>query len=67
MLSNTAIAWGMKKQQSIVLSMCEAKIMAGSLKACKAVYLRGLLTELVFPPSGPTRLRMDSSGAIDLA
>eukprot|EP00965_Chrysotila_dentata_P040025 1329648-Pleurochrysis_carterae.AAC.2 len=41
--------------------------MAGSLAACEAVYLRGLLTELGFPPSGPTELRMDDSGAINLA
>eukprot|EP00965_Chrysotila_dentata_P238508 6202553-Pleurochrysis_carterae.AAC.2 len=39
MLFNAAIACGMKKQQSIALSTCEAKIMAGSLAACKAVYL----------------------------
>eukprot|EP00965_Chrysotila_dentata_P025961 861413-Pleurochrysis_carterae.AAC.1 len=67
MLSDAAIAWGMKKQQSVALSTCEAEIMAGSLVACEAVYLRGLLTELGFPPSGPTELRMDNSGAINLA
>eukprot|EP00965_Chrysotila_dentata_P259173 6213469-Pleurochrysis_carterae.AAC.4 len=47
---SAVIAWGMKKQQSIALSRCEAKIMAGSLAACEAVYPRGLLTELGFPP-----------------
>eukprot|EP00965_Chrysotila_dentata_P026944 894261-Pleurochrysis_carterae.AAC.1 len=41
--------------------------MAGSLAACEAIYLRGLLTELGFPPPGPTELRMDNSGAINLA
>eukprot|EP00965_Chrysotila_dentata_P125553 4151163-Pleurochrysis_carterae.AAC.1 len=40
--------------------------MAGSLAACEAVYLRGLLTELGFPPPGPTELRMYNSGAINL-
>eukprot|EP00965_Chrysotila_dentata_P175247 5784695-Pleurochrysis_carterae.AAC.1 len=42
--------------------------MAGSLAACEAIYLRrGLLTELGFPPSGLTELRMENSGAINLA
>ena len=41
--------------------------MAGSLAACEAVYLRSILTELGFPPPGPTELRMDNSGAINLA
>eukprot|EP00965_Chrysotila_dentata_P086912 2868491-Pleurochrysis_carterae.AAC.1 len=41
--------------------------MAGSLAACEAVYSRGLLTELGFPPPGPTELRRDNSGAINLA
>eukprot|EP00965_Chrysotila_dentata_P227776 6196216-Pleurochrysis_carterae.AAC.2 len=40
--------------------------MAGSLAACKAVYLRSLLTELDFPPPGRTELRMDNSSAINL-
>eukprot|EP00965_Chrysotila_dentata_P070629 2335212-Pleurochrysis_carterae.AAC.1 len=30
MLSDAAIGWGMKKQQSIALSTCEAEIMADS-------------------------------------
>eukprot|EP00965_Chrysotila_dentata_P104563 3453046-Pleurochrysis_carterae.AAC.1 len=67
MLSDAAIAWGMKKQQSVALSTYKAEIMAGSLAACEAVYMRGLLTKLGFPPPGLTELRMDNSGAINLA
>ena len=67
MLAGAAVAWGVKKQQSVALSTCEAEIMAGSLAACEAVFLRGLLTELGHAPPGPTVLRMDNSGAIDLA
>eukprot|EP00965_Chrysotila_dentata_P166266 5489172-Pleurochrysis_carterae.AAC.1 len=67
MLSDAAIGWGMKKQQSVALSTCQAEIIAGSLAACEApVYLRDVLTELGFPPPGPTKLRMDNSGAINL-
>eukprot|EP00965_Chrysotila_dentata_P137785 4558515-Pleurochrysis_carterae.AAC.1 len=67
MLSDAVMAWGVKKQQSVALSTCEAESMAGSLAACEAVYLGGLLTELGFPPPGPTELLMDNSGAINLA
>eukprot|EP00965_Chrysotila_dentata_P195167 6176841-Pleurochrysis_carterae.AAC.1 len=67
MLSDAAIAWGMKKQQSMALSTCEAGIMAGSLAACQAVYLHALLTGLGFPSPGPTCLRMDNSGTMNLA
>eukprot|EP00965_Chrysotila_dentata_P112831 3728521-Pleurochrysis_carterae.AAC.3 len=41
--------------------------MVASLAACEAVYLHGLLTELGFPPPAPTELRIDNSGAINLA
>ena len=61
------VAWGAKKQPSIALSTMEAEIMAGSAAACEAVFLRGLFTDLGFPPSGPTTLLMDNTAAIDLA
>jgi hypothetical protein len=67
MLLNTAIAWCVRRQQSIALSTTEAELMACSLAACEAVYLRGLLTELGHKQSAPTVLRCDNSGAIDLA
>eukprot|EP00965_Chrysotila_dentata_P058439 1938234-Pleurochrysis_carterae.AAC.2 len=57
----------MKKQLSVALSTREAEIMAGSLAACKAVYLRGLLTEWGFAPPGPTELHVEDFGAINLA
>eukprot|EP00965_Chrysotila_dentata_P260065 6213770-Pleurochrysis_carterae.AAC.2 len=41
--------------------------MAGSLVQCETVYLRGLLTELGFPPLGLTEQCMENSGAINLA
>ena len=61
------IAWGAKKQPSIALSTMEAEIMAGSLAACEAIFLRGLLTDLGHAPSGPTVLYMDNTPAINLA
>ena len=62
-----AIAWIVQKQRSIALSTYEAEIMAGSLAACDIVFLRGILSELRSTQSGPTVLRMDNTGAIDLA
>ena len=66
-MSNAAVSWGMKKQQSIALYTMEAEIMAGSLASCEAVWLRNVLGELGFPQRAPTILRMDNSAAIDLA
>eukprot|EP00965_Chrysotila_dentata_P254422 6211863-Pleurochrysis_carterae.AAC.1 len=58
---------GHEEAKSVALSTCEAEIMTGSLAACEAVYVRDLLTELGFPPPGPTELSMDNSGAMSLA
>ena len=62
-----AIAWVVKKQSSIALSSFEAEIMAGSLAACEGVFLRGILGDVGFPQDMPTVLRMDNTGAIDVA
>ena len=62
-----AIAWIVKKQKSIALSSFEAEIMAGSLAACEGVFLRGIFGDLGFPQDAPTLLRIDNSGAIDVA
>eukprot|EP00965_Chrysotila_dentata_P074604 2464215-Pleurochrysis_carterae.AAC.2 len=67
MLSENTINWDMKKQQSDALPTCEAEIIASSLAACEAVYMRGLLTNLGFPLPGPTELRKDKCSAINLA
>jgi hypothetical protein len=66
-LFDTAISWCVRRQQSIALSTTEAEFMAGSLAACEAVYLRGLMGEFGHEQSAPTVLRLDSSGAINLA
>ena len=61
------VAWGAKKQPSIALSTMEAEIMAGSLAACEAVFLRGIFADLGHPPTGPTVLYMDNTPAINLS
>ena len=57
----------MKKQESIALNTQQAEIVAGSLAACDAIFLRGLFAETGHPCEEPTVLYMDNSSAIDLA
>jgi hypothetical protein len=66
-MGRAAIAFGCKKQVSTALSSCEAEIMAGSLAACDALFLRNLLAHVGLPPTAPTVLRMDNMGAINLS
>ena len=61
------ISWGMTKQDSIALFTQHAEIIAGSVAACEAVHLRGILGEAGFPQNDPTNIDMDASSAIDLA
>ena len=66
-MGHAAIAFGCKRQVSTALSSCEAEIMAGSLAACDALFLRNLLAHVGLPPTAPTVLRMDNMGAINLS
>ena len=66
-MSGAAIQWSSKKQQTIALSTYEAEVVAGSMAACSAVAIRGILEEIGFEQTEPTKLSMDSSSAIDLA
>ena len=54
-----AFAWVVKKQASIALSSFEAVFLR--------VFLRGILGNVGFPQDMPTVLRMDNTGAIDVA
>ena len=66
-LAGAAIAYLSKKQPTIALSSTEAEIMAASLGALEAVYLRTLLSDIGVPIDLPTELYVDNSGAIDWA
>jgi hypothetical protein len=67
MLGGGAISWSSKKQQSVALSSTEAEYIAGAHAAKEAVWLRRLLTDLNFPFSAPTLLRIDNQSAIAIA
>ena len=66
-LAQAAVAYVSKKQASIAMSSTEAEIMAASLAALEAVFLRGLLSELDCVQESPTVLGVDNQGAIALA
>lgn len=66
-MCQAAIAYICKKQVSIAMSSTEAEIMAASLAALEAVFLRGLLAELGCEQPGPTVLGVDNQGAVALA
>ncbi|GAA5873331.1 hypothetical protein JCM16303_001094 [Sporobolomyces ruberrimus] len=63
----TAISWLSKRQKSVAISSTEAESMAMSEGSREVLYLRQLLRELGFPPTTPTRMRGDNSGALLLA
>ena len=62
-----AIAFLSKQQHSIAMSSTEAEIMAASLAALEAVFLRGLLKWLLCPQEDPTPLGVDNQGAVALS
>jgi hypothetical protein len=66
-LCQAAIAYISKKQVSIALSSTEAEIMAASLAALEAVFLRGILSEMQCLQQQPTVIGVDNQGAVALA
>eukprot|EP00965_Chrysotila_dentata_P068581 2266682-Pleurochrysis_carterae.AAC.1 len=67
MFGGAAISYGSKRQHCIALSSTEAEIIAASHVAAEIVHLRGLLHEMGRPPTAPTVLYVDNSGAVELA
>jgi hypothetical protein len=59
-----AIAYKTKLQATVATSSTEAEFLAAVHAAKIAKYLRSVLTELGFPPSGPTTLYEDNEAAI---
>jgi hypothetical protein len=63
-LAGGAIAYKSKLQATVSTSSTEAEFIAAVHAAKTAKYLRSVLTELGFPPDGPTRLHEDNQAAI---
>ena len=66
-LAKAAIAYIAKKQASIAMSSTESEIMAASLAALEAIFLRGLLSEVGCVQEDPTVIGIDNQGAIALS
>jgi hypothetical protein len=66
-MCQAAIAYIAKKQASIAMSSTEAEIMAASLAALEAVFLRGMLSEIDCQQDEPTVIGVDNQGAVALA
>lgn len=66
-LSQGAISWGSKKQQSVALSSCEAEIMALSEAAKEGAYLSRFIAKLGFESTKPLPIYCDNTAARDLA
>eukprot|EP00965_Chrysotila_dentata_P040293 1337329-Pleurochrysis_carterae.AAC.2 len=62
-----AIFYGSKRQHCISLSSTEAEIVAASHTAAEVIYLRGLLAEMGQEQMRPTKMHVDSSGAVELS
>ena len=67
MWQRAAIAWGSKQQPTIALSSCEAEIVASTKAAADTLFFRRFLTELGYPPDGPTPQATDNKAARDVA
>ena len=61
------ISWNSKKQATVALSSAEAEYLAMSTACQELVFLRSLMSDLGFPPVGPSDLLGDNKGAIALA
>ena len=55
MLSGGAVSWKYRRQDCVSLSTSEAEYVAASQCGQEVVYLREILGDFGFPPTGPTR------------
>jgi hypothetical protein len=65
-LGRNPITWQSQKKKSVALSLCVAEYMASSVEACQAIWLAGLLSEILGVPEKPPRLKADNRPTIDL-
>ncbi|XP_058099004.1 uncharacterized mitochondrial protein AtMg00810-like [Magnolia sinica] len=66
-LGGNLITWKSKKQPVVAQSSAEAEYRAMAHATCELVWLRNLLEELGYPPSGPIPLHCDNQAAIHIA
>eukprot|EP00962_Isochrysis_galbana_P004895 scaffold1342_cov120-Isochrysis_galbana.AAC.13 len=67
LLAGAPISYSSKRQQCIALSSTEAEIMAASQAATEIAYMREIVRDLGLWQFAPTVLKVDNTGAIELA
>ena len=65
-LGDALISWKCKTQDCVSKSSMEAEYRAMSAARFEIVWLRGLISELGFPPTDPTPLHGDNTSAIQI-
>eukprot|EP00253_Pinus_taeda_P014406 PITA_14406 len=66
-LGSAVVPWFSRKQQSVALSLAEAKYMVASLASCEAIWLRKMLFGLFGQPLRPSVIYCDNQSCIKLA
>jgi len=67
LLSNGAVTWASKRQNSVAQSSSEAEYVSAGQAAMEAEWLRNFLEELGHPQKGPTVINCDSTAAIAMS
>ena len=62
-----AVSWSSKLQSIVALSTTEAEYVSAVSAGSEAIWVRQLLTELGYKPSGPSTLHLDNQSAMQVA
>ena len=66
MLSGGAVSWKSRQQDCVSISTSEAEYVAASQCGQEVVYLREILGDFGFPPTGPTRVYEDNLACVTM-
>ena len=67
MMSGGAVSWKSRRQDCVSLSTSEAEYVAASQCGQEVVYLREILSDFGFAPSGPTRIYEDNLACVAMS
>jgi hypothetical protein len=67
MLTGGAVSWKSRRQDCVSLSTSEAEYVAASQCGQEVIYLREILRDFGFPPTGPTRVYEDNLACVAMS
>jgi hypothetical protein len=67
MLTGGAVSWKSRRQDCVSLSTSEAEYVAASQCGQEVIYLREILRDFGFPPTGPTRVYEDNLACVSMS